>query len=126
MKHFLLLVISAVSFATTPVAADDSTASGQTTPPSGSTSSAGTGTDTGSQGQKLERLKQALAALDLTDAQKEQIKQIRASTTAGKERRQQIMAVLTPDQKAKLLEMIKEHRDAVQASTVATANTEDN
>ena len=47
----------------------------------------------------------------LTDAQKDRIKQIRATVTDRKERRQQIMAVLTPDQKAKLKELIQEHRN---------------
>jgi Spy/CpxP family protein refolding chaperone len=122
MKHFLLLVISAVSFAATPVAADDTAASGQTATSSGSTSSAGASTEASSQGQKLERFKQVLATLDLTDAQKEQIKQIRTGTTDRQERHQQIMGILTPDQKAKLLEMIKEHRNGAQAGTATTAN----
>lgn len=38
--------------------------------------------------------------LDLTDAQRAQIKQIRENTPKGKERRQEIMAILTPEQKA--------------------------
>jgi Spy/CpxP family protein refolding chaperone len=124
MKHFLFLVLSVASFATMPAAADDTTAPAQTAPSDGST---GNNPAAGAQGQRLERLKQALAALDLTDAQKDQIKQIRASTTDRKERRQQIMAVLTPGQKARLMQMIKEHRDATQGGTsTTTANGDDN
>ena len=40
--------------------------------------------------------------LGLSDAQKAQIKQIRQNTPKGKERREQIMAVLTPEQRAQL------------------------
>ena len=38
--------------------------------------------------------------LGFTDAQKEQIKQIRKDTTGGKERHAKILAVLTPEQRA--------------------------
>ncbi len=38
--------------------------------------------------------------LNLTDNQKAQIKQIRETTPKGKERRQAIMAILTPEQQA--------------------------
>ena len=80
--------------------ADDGTASG----PSASTN----GATTGAQAQRIERIKQAFAQLGLTDAQKEQIKQIRASVTDRKERREEILNVLTPDQKAKLRELRQE------------------
>jgi Spy/CpxP family protein refolding chaperone len=40
--------------------------------------------------------------LGLSDAQKAQIKQIRQNIPKGKERREQIMAVLTPEQRAQL------------------------
>ena len=106
--------------------ADDTSTSGQTAPAGGSTTAGGSGAATGSQGQKLERLKEAMAALDLTEAQKEQIKQIRSSTTPGQDRGQQILAVLTPEQKAKLREMIMAHRDAGQGGAASTANAEDN
>jgi Spy/CpxP family protein refolding chaperone len=43
-----------------------------------------------------------LRQLDLTEAQRQQIKQIRQSTTDRKERRQAILQVLTPEQRAKL------------------------
>ena len=65
----------------------------------------------------MEKFKAAMEKLDLTEAQKAQIKQIHATVTDKKERRQQIMAVLTPDQKQKLMEMIKEHREAAQPGT---------
>jgi Spy/CpxP family protein refolding chaperone len=118
MKTSLLSVIFAGAVLVAPPAqmtwADDTTTSGQTAPA------------TGSQDQGPERLREAVAALDLTDAQKEQIKQIRANTPAGKERRQQILAVLTPEQKARLRQLILEHRDATQAGGASSANTGDN
>jgi Spy/CpxP family protein refolding chaperone len=61
-------------------------------------------------GQRAKKIKAALDQLDLTDSQKQQIQQIRANTQPGKERRQQIMAVLTPDQKQKLISMLQEYR----------------
>jgi len=60
---------------------------------------------------KMEKFKALLAQLDLTDAQKAQVKQILTSEPAGKERREHIKAVLTPDQKAKLKELIQARRD---------------
>jgi Spy/CpxP family protein refolding chaperone len=57
-----------------------------------------------------------LAQLDLTDAQKAQIKQIVQSTTDKKERRQQIRAILTPEQKMKLRQLIRERRAQRQAA----------
>jgi Spy/CpxP family protein refolding chaperone len=57
-----------------------------------------------------------LAQLDLTDAQKAQIKQIVQGTTDKKERRQQIRAILTPDQKIKLRQLIRERRAQRQAA----------
>ena len=62
-------------------------------------------------GQRREKLKAALDQLNVTEAQKQQIQQIISSTQPGKERRQQIMAVLTPDQKQKLVAMLKERRE---------------
>jgi len=46
--------------------------------------------------------------LGLSDAQKIQIKQIRQSTPKGKERRQEILALLTPEQKAQLKQDIEQ------------------
>lgn len=66
----------------------------------------------GGNGQRAEKWKAAFEQLDLTDVQKTQIQQIRANTQAGPERRQQIMAVLTPDQKQKLIGMLKQARAA--------------
>ena len=66
----------------------------------------------GDQGARLEKLKAALAQLNLTDDQKARMKDIFTNVPKGPERRQQIMAVLTPDQKEKLRQMIQEHRDA--------------
>ncbi len=61
-------------------------------------------------GEKRGKWREAFAQLGLSDAQKEQIKQIRASTSPGRERRQQIMGVLTPDQKEKLRQLIQNYR----------------
>jgi len=95
--------------------AQESTASSQTASSSGATASGTTSTPGAGQGQRMERLKAALAQLDLTDAQKEQIQQIRGSVTDRKERRQQIMAVLTPDQKAKLVAMWQARKNGAGA-----------
>jgi Spy/CpxP family protein refolding chaperone len=105
--------------------AQDSTASSQTAPSSGSTVSGATCTSGTGQGQRMERLKSAMSQLDLTDAQKEQIKQIRASVTDRKERRQQIMAVLTPDQKAKLVAMWQAHQNGAGTGAGAASNGND-
>jgi len=64
------------------------------------------------QEQRLEKFQAAMEKLDLTDDQKAKIKQIRASVTDPKERREQVMAVLTPEQKEKLKQMIMERRKA--------------
>jgi Spy/CpxP family protein refolding chaperone len=104
----LLLVGAAISaLGAQAVFADDATTNA---PASGSAVGAGNAGN----GQRGEKMREAFEQLNLTDAQRAQIKQIRASTPAGKERRQQIMAVLTPDQKAKLIAMLKEHRADAQ------------
>ena len=56
-------------------------------------------TPTGDTNQQRPRFIQQLG---LSDAQKAQIEQIRQNTPKGKERREQIMAVLTPEQRAQL------------------------
>lgn len=61
----------------------------------------------GATGQQHPNLMQQLG---LSDAQKAQIKQIRQSTPRGKERRQEIMAVLTPEQKAQLKQEIEQRK----------------
>jgi len=108
MKTSLLSLVLGLNIASAPalVAQDaGNTNSASATPPaSGNTSGAGGGSQHG------EKLKAMLEQLDLTDAQKTQIKQIRANTQAGKERRQQIMAVLTPNQKQKLIGMLQQYR----------------
>ena len=72
------------------------------------------------QGGRLARLKAAFAELNLTDDQKAQIKHIRWTVTDRQERRQQILAVLTPDQKAKLKQMIQEHRNSGGAAPASS------
>ena len=103
MKFSLLCLLCAVSLA--PVLADDTAPTTGSTPPSDA------------QGDRFAKFKAAMEKLDLTDAQKAQIKQIHATVTDKQERRKQIMAVLTPDQKQKLMQMIMEHRDAAQSGT---------
>lgn len=49
-----------------------------------------------------------LRQLDLSDAQKAQIKRIIQNTTRGRERRQEILAVLTPEQRAQLKQDIQQ------------------
>ena len=125
MKTSLLFLFLIAAFTALPsqmALADDSTTSGQAVSSSGSTNSGGTNASAGGQRQRLERLKAMFAQLGLTDAQKEQIKQIRASVTDRKERREEILNVLTPDQKAKLQELREEHRNTTQtgAGTVST------
>jgi Spy/CpxP family protein refolding chaperone len=107
MKAPLLSLILALAMISSPAlfaqdAGSDTSSSG-TSAGSGDTSGAGNG-------QRGGKWKEAFQKLDLTEAQKEQIKQIRTSTSPGKERRQQIMAVLTPAQKEKLVAMIKSNR----------------
>ena len=58
--------------------------------------------------------------LDLTDDQKAQIKHIRWTVTDREDRRKQILAVLTPEQKAKLKQMIREHRNGGEAAPAST------
>lgn len=48
--------------------------------------------------------------LGLSDAQKAQIKEIRENTPKGKARRQEIAAVLTPEQKAQLKQEIEQKK----------------
>ena len=106
MKTSILFLLLAGTVIFSPaLLAQDATSSGST-----ANLSAGAAATTVGNGQRGEKWKQAFAQLDLTEAQKTQIKQIRASTSPGKERRQQIMAVLTPAQKEKLVSMIKASR----------------
>ena len=114
---FLSVLVISVTLAMRPsqrAMADDNTLSGQSI---SSADTTGTNAAGDGQGQRLERLKEVLAQLDLTDAQKTQIQQIRSTVPAGHERRQEILAVLTPDQKTKLRELIQAHRNAAQSGT---------
>ncbi len=63
------------------------------------------------QQDRMEKFMAMMQQLNLTEDQKAKIKQIRASTQAGPERREQIAAVLTAEQKEKLRELIKQHRE---------------
>jgi Spy/CpxP family protein refolding chaperone len=66
---------------------------------------------------RREKFKEALAQLNLTDEQKQKIEQIRASTPRGKERRHQMMAVLNPEQKARLKQMFAAWRQTHGAAS---------
>lgn len=114
---FSLLVIGCtlLSAPLSAVVADD-TSSDQTNLAAGPSS----GTDTDDQGEHHGRWKKAFAQLDLTDSQKAQIKQIRATVTDRKERRQQVMAVLTQEQKEKLKELIQQYRSEKQGASGTT------
>jgi Spy/CpxP family protein refolding chaperone len=105
-----------------PALGDDATTTRAATSSSESTNP---GTS-GDQSQRRERLKQVLAQLDLTNAQKDQIKQIRASVTDHKERRQQILAILTPDQRTKLRQLIMQHGNEAQSGTATSLSPDDN
>jgi len=104
MKTSLLSLAAVLVFASTPLLFAQTSAS--TNAPAATAPSDDTG-----KGQRAEKLKAALDQLDLTDAQKQQIQQIRGNTQPGKERRQQIMAVLTPDQKQKLKSIFQQSRE---------------
>jgi Spy/CpxP family protein refolding chaperone len=116
----LLVVIILTGAPLQVIVADDDTMTGQAAPATGSdTTGAGQG-----QGERAGKWRKAFEQLGLTDAQKTQIKQIRASVPAGKERRQQIMAVLTPDQKVKLMQMVKAHQGGNQPAGDTTTSTD--
>jgi Spy/CpxP family protein refolding chaperone len=101
----LTLFLASAVISSASLFAQDAGSSGSTTNLAAGATDTTVGND-----QRGEKWKKAFAQLDLTEAQKSQIKQIRASTSPGKERRQQIMAVLTPAQKEKLVSMIKASR----------------
>jgi len=101
----LLLCLCVVLMASPAIAqTDDSTSPSQTTPSDGTN----TGVDAS---QRRERIKEAFAQLNLTDEQKQQIKQIRQTVSDKTQRRQQIMAVLTLDQKQKLRQFFQQYRN---------------
>jgi len=111
--YLFLLGAALLTLPSPTILADD------TAPSSGSTNAGANTAPADMQGKRMERFKAAMAQLDLSDAQKEQIKGIRATVTDRKERRQQIMAVLTPDQKTKLMQLIQAHKDGMQSGTTA-------
>ena len=64
-----------------------------------------------------------LSQLNLTDAQKEQIAQIRQTVTDKKERHHAIMKVLTSEQRAQLKELRKQRKLSHADNAVPTAST---
>ena len=109
------IVLFLVGFALIVLPARVALADDAATPAAGSTTAPAT-----SKGDKGERLKAALAQLNLSDDQKAKIKDIFTNVTNRKERRQQIAAVLTPDQKEKLKTMIKERREEKNGGETTT------
>jgi Spy/CpxP family protein refolding chaperone len=104
-KSLLFSVLIAVSALPAAYAQDAST-NASITPAAPATDTDNTGGDAGQKG----KFRAAFAQLDLSDSQKQQIKQIRTNTQAGPDRRHQIMAVLTPDQKQKLMTILQQAR----------------
>lgn len=94
------------------VLADDTDATTQTAPADGSNTA-----------QRMERMKEVFAQLDLTPEQKQQIRQIRLTVTDKVQRRQEVMAVLTADQKEKLRQILQQYRanggDGAPTATVS-------
>jgi Spy/CpxP family protein refolding chaperone len=111
--HPLFLFLAGATLAISPlqtVRADDSSTQTDNTGDL-SAGAPSTGSQSGAEpGERGGKWREAFARLGLSDTQKAQIRQIRASTSPGKERRQQIMAVLTPDQKEKLRQMVQSYK----------------
>jgi len=118
MKNSLFALILAGAACALPsqtILADDGSTVGQTAPSSGSTNSGGNNAPAAAPGERFQRFKEAMAQLDLTDAQKAQIKQIRATVTDRTARRQQILALLTPEQKSRLSQLLLARRSGAQS-----------
>jgi Spy/CpxP family protein refolding chaperone len=79
--------------------------------------------------RRQQRMQQMAAALGLTDAQKAQMEQIRQTVTDRAQRRAAIMAILTPEQQAKMQQMRanggseRHNRDGNGGAPGGTANT---
>ena len=92
-------------------------------PPSQSVPSDGTNTGTDAS-QRREHIKEAFAQLNLTDEQKQQIRHIRQTVTDKVQRQQEVMAVLTPEQRQKLRQLFQQYRSNYGGASAA--NTGDN
>lgn len=106
-KPFLFLTFACAAMSSPLLFAQDA---GGANAPSSTAPADSEGNGSTGGGQHAGKWKAVFEQLALTDTQKQQIKQIRAGTQPGKERRQQIMAVLTPDQKQKLISLLQEYR----------------
>ena len=84
-----------------------------------------TSTNGASSGERAQRMQKALAQLDLSETQKQQIDQIRQTVTDHKQRRDAIMNVLTPDQRTKLKQIREAQRNgtATPPAPAASAGT---
>ena len=105
------------------VLADDGAPAGQSTPSDGPDASSGNAT-TGQHDHP--RLRKLFTKLDLSDAQKERIKQIRGGVTDRKERREEILNVLTPEQKAKLRELIERRKNGAHPGAGSSSTPGEN
>jgi Spy/CpxP family protein refolding chaperone len=99
-KPFLFLTFACTALSSPLLFAQDAGSTSSSSEPAQATGS--------DNGQRTGKWKAILEQLDLSDAQKTQIKQIRANTQPGPDRRHQIMAVLSPDQKQKLISLLKD------------------
>jgi len=124
MKISLVLLslvgVAFIAFSLHSAWGDNTANAGQTPSSSGAPNYGGPGTASGgpgaAPGTQSDRIRGALAELNLTDAQRAQIMQIRATVTDRKERRQQVLALLTPDQRARLHELRAERRNGRHAA----------
>jgi Spy/CpxP family protein refolding chaperone len=103
LSPLLLCLCAALMVSPTSAVADDSTPPSQTAPSDGTN----TGTDAS---QRRQRFQEIIAQLNLMDEQKQQIRHIRQTVTDQTQRRQQIMAVLTPEQRQKLRQFFQQNR----------------
>lgn len=102
-SHLLALILSLL---TCPLLAQQ-TPPATTTPPTGNS---GTPPGGDPSGKPKHPHPDFLSQLNLTDAQKAQIAQIKQNTPDHKQAHEQIMALLTPDQKAQLKQLHEQWR----------------
>jgi Spy/CpxP family protein refolding chaperone len=105
LLSFLLVGAALTALPLQTASGDDTTTPGQNPPSSGSPNSDDTAPAPKTHARHSGHRRHLFAQLNLSDAQKTQIKQIKATVTDHKERRHQIMALLTADQRARLKEL---------------------
>jgi Spy/CpxP family protein refolding chaperone len=117
----LVLIGSALTLPLQVIRADDTTTLNPTTPSTSGTTS-DTGPCAGKHGWHKGKGK-LFSKLDLSDAQKAQIKQIVATDKDPKERHAAIFAVLTPEQQAELKQFRGAHKHHGDTATTAPSAT---